>query len=87
MLATLTRAAATLAHLVERAFNRLALLSPSRAPEQAQPHTRVCDKHNDGQGLGFNLAGIVIDKKSMVAYGAKLYGALATVVHAVLNAG
>ena len=39
---------------------------------------------NAGQGLGFKVAGIVIDKRSMVAYAAKLYTTLAAVVTTLL---
>ena len=40
---------------------------------------------NDRQGLGFKVAGTVIDKKSMKAWAAKLYGFLATVIGALLT--
>jgi len=40
---------------------------------------------NNGQGLGFKVAGVVIDKKSMKAYAAKLYGFLATLIATLLT--
>ena len=50
-----------------------------------RPRARACVAQNYGQGLGFVLAGTVIDKRSLKAAMFKLIGAVSTVIAYLLT--